>query len=115
MKLWDPVTGQEKLTLRGDGNSLTNVAFSQDGSFLTTASSQGRVRYDLLQIEDLLGLARTRVTRAFTSAECQQYLHPPKRALRAAIFLLARHSPDFIGSARHANHLARHGERSTRQ
>ncbi|HLE51900.1 MAG TPA: WD40 repeat domain-containing protein, partial [Anaerolineales bacterium] len=52
------------------------VSFSPDGTRLVTGSYQdGTVRVYLLRIEDLVALARTRLTRWFTLPECRQYLH----------------------------------------
>ncbi len=73
-KLWDATTGQELLTFFGDGSGLSDIAFSPDGRRLATGGDNG-VRVYLLQIEDLIALARTRVTRSLTSEECQKYLH----------------------------------------
>ncbi|HSL46133.1 MAG TPA: helix-turn-helix domain-containing protein [Anaerolineales bacterium] len=73
-KLWDALTGKELLTLNArDG--LTSVAFSPDGSQLAVSSRDGTARIYLLKIEDLLALAKQRVTRSLTTEECQQYLH----------------------------------------
>ena len=73
-KLWDPATGQLLLTLQGGGRGLNGVAFSPDGTRLFTSGDDG-IRAYVLRIEDLVALAHTRVTRSFTLAECQQYLH----------------------------------------
>ncbi|HLE50435.1 MAG TPA: helix-turn-helix domain-containing protein [Anaerolineales bacterium] len=73
-KLWDAQTGQELLTLHAP-DGLTSVAFSPDGSQLATASRDGTNRIYLLKLEDLVTLAKQRVTRALTTEECQQYLH----------------------------------------
>jgi WD40 repeat protein len=73
-KLWDAMTGEELLTLHTP-EVLTSVAFSPDGSQLAVASRDGTNRIYLLKIEDLVGLAKQRVTRSLTNEECQQYLH----------------------------------------
>jgi WD40 repeat protein/transcriptional regulator with XRE-family HTH domain len=73
-KLWDSLTGKELLTLDAP-DGLTSVAFSPDGSQLAVASRDGTARLYLLRIEDLIALARERVTRSLTTDECQQYLH----------------------------------------
>ena len=65
-KLWDAQTAPD---------GLTSVAFSPDGSQLATASRDGTNRIYLLKLEDLVTLAKQRVTRALTTEECQQYLH----------------------------------------
>ena len=73
-KLWDAASGEEILTFFGDGSSLTDVAFSPDGTQLAAGSDHG-VQIYLLQIQDLIALAHSRVTRSLTSDECQKYLH----------------------------------------
>ncbi|HLO17715.1 MAG TPA: hypothetical protein VK206_22995, partial [Anaerolineales bacterium] len=73
-KLWDALTGKELITLYAP-DGLTSVAFSPDGSQLAVASRDGTARIYLLKIEDLVALAKQRVTRSLTSEECQQYLH----------------------------------------
>jgi WD40 repeat protein len=76
-KLWDAETGVEILTLPGSLGGVKGVAFSpsDNGSHLAVASADGVVRIFLLQIEELLALAQTRVTRSLTTEECQKYLH----------------------------------------
>jgi WD40 repeat protein len=73
-KLWDAITGKELLTLHAP-TELTSVAFSPDGTQLAVAGRDGTSRIYLLNIEDLLALAKQRVTRSLTTEECQQYLH----------------------------------------
>ncbi len=73
-KLWDVLTGKDLLTLQAP-DELTGVAFSLDDSQLAVASRDGTARIYLLKIEDLVALARQRVTRSLTTEECQQYLH----------------------------------------
>jgi WD40 repeat protein len=75
-KLWNPLTGTELLTIHAP-DGLTSVAFSPDGSQLAVASRDGTNRIYLLRIEDLVALAKQRVTRSLTTEECQQYLHVP--------------------------------------
>ena len=73
-KIWDAHTGKELLTLYAPA-SLTGVAFSPDGSQLAVGSRDGTTRIYLLHIEDLIALAKSRLTRTLTLEECQQYLH----------------------------------------
>ena len=73
-KIWDAASGQLLLTLLGSGGGLGGVVFSPDGTRLITSGDDG-IREYVLPIGDLAALARSRVTRGFTLAECQQYLH----------------------------------------
>lgn len=75
VKLWDTATGIERLTLPGSDNNGREVAFSPDGTLLAVTSGSGLVRLFVLPIEELLDLAKTRVTRDLTDEECRQYLH----------------------------------------
>jgi WD40 repeat protein/basic membrane lipoprotein Med (substrate-binding protein (PBP1-ABC) superfamily)/transcriptional regulator with XRE-family HTH domain len=78
VKLWNASTGQETLNLYGQSDPVAGLAFSQDGKRLLTASTDGLVRFYLLPIEDLVTLARSRVTRTLKTEECEQYLHLPQ-------------------------------------
>jgi hypothetical protein len=51
------------------------VAFSADGAWLATASADGTAKIYPLGIDQLIGHARARLTRALTEQECRQYLH----------------------------------------
>jgi WD40 repeat protein/class 3 adenylate cyclase len=70
-KVWDASTGQALLTLPG-----FLVEFRPDGKSLmaiTVSDIVGRGFY--LDVQELVALARSRLTRSLTSEECQQYLH----------------------------------------
>jgi WD40 repeat protein len=73
-KIWDGQTGQELLTLNAPG-PLSGVAFSPDGTQVALAGRDGTTRLYLLRIEDLIALAKSRLTRTLTLEECQTYLH----------------------------------------
>jgi WD40 repeat protein len=83
-KLWDVGTGAEILTLPGNGAGVTGVAFDPSNGGTRIAVASGITRLFLLNIEDLLTLAHSRVTRPFTLAECRKFLHveqcPPLRS-----------------------------------
>ena len=75
IRLWDVATGQELLILTGHRFNTAGVAFSPDGTRLAVSGGDGTARIYVLPIEDLMTLARMRVTRALTDEECRQYLH----------------------------------------
>jgi WD40 repeat protein len=56
-------------------SSSSNVAFSPDGKLLYASGVDGIARVYLTNVDDLIALARTRVTRGLTDEECQVYLH----------------------------------------
>ena len=74
-KLWDVETGTELFTLTGHTQAALDVAFSPDGRLLAISGWDGTVRFYVLRTEELLALAKTRVTRSLTDMECQQFLH----------------------------------------
>lgn len=74
-KLWNIQSREEVRTLVGHSAEVNSVAFSPDGKHLATASVDASVRVYALTIQELLQLARTRVTRSLTKAECDKYLH----------------------------------------
>ncbi len=76
-KIWDVATGQEILTLPGSKGGVSGAVFSPTDveSLLAVSSTDGVVRIFLLQIDELLALAQSRVTRLLTTGECQKYLH----------------------------------------
>jgi WD40 repeat protein len=74
-RLWDAATGRDLLTLAVPGGGVTGVAFSPDGTRLATATRDGTARILLLQIDELIALAKSRLTRSLTLEECQRYLH----------------------------------------
>ena len=73
-KLWDLRTGRHLLTLTGHTLAVTDVAFSPDGDRLATASKDGTVRVYVLPIDELLAVARQRLTRTWSDAKCRSYL-----------------------------------------
>jgi WD40 repeat protein len=75
-KLWDVETGQELMALSsGSGQGLWTVAFSPDGALLAAGDDEA-IRLYLVELPDLVALARSRLSRALTPAECQRYLRP---------------------------------------
>jgi WD40 repeat protein/DNA-binding SARP family transcriptional activator len=73
VRLWDAATGEELLAIPGENNG-PDLEFSPDGRLLATTSGSGDVRVYAVHLDDLLALARSRLTRSLTPAECQRYL-----------------------------------------
>jgi WD40 repeat protein/serine/threonine protein kinase/DNA-binding SARP family transcriptional activator len=76
VKLWsvsDPEASP--LTLSGHAATAYEVAFSPDGRRLVSGSRDTTARVWAIGPEDLVRIARSRVTRALTDGECRQYLH----------------------------------------
>jgi WD40 repeat protein/DNA-binding SARP family transcriptional activator len=66
---------RELLKFTAHTDYATGVAFTPDGDQLVSSSRDGTVRVYTLVLEELVDLARDRVTRALTTEECQRYLH----------------------------------------
>jgi WD40 repeat protein/DNA-binding SARP family transcriptional activator/energy-coupling factor transporter ATP-binding protein EcfA2 len=74
-KVWDVHSGQELFSLYGNTSNVFGVAFSPDGSRLATAGGDGTLRIFTMDMNELVALARSRLTRSLTLSECQKYLH----------------------------------------
>jgi len=74
-KVWDVSTGEELASLYGNAGNVFGVSFSPDGNHLATAGADGTVRTYTLRLNDLVDLARSRVTRTLTEEECRTFLH----------------------------------------
>lgn len=75
VKVWNLLTGQELLTLSGNSGPVPSVVFSPDGKHLITSGFDGTARVFVLDLDELIRLAHSRVTRTLTKQECRQYLH----------------------------------------
>jgi WD40 repeat protein len=74
-KVWDAYTGQELVTLFGNASNVSGVAFNPDGTRLVTSGMDRTVRFYILPIEEVVNLAKSRMTRSLTTEECQRFLH----------------------------------------
>jgi WD40 repeat protein len=74
-KVWDVATGEELVSLYGNTGNVFGVSFSPDGDRLATAGADGTVRIYTLRLDELVALARSRVTRSLTDEECRTFLH----------------------------------------
>jgi WD40 repeat protein len=74
IRVWDSASGQQQLTLRGNPARAYSVSFSPDGRWLASYAADGTIRVWALDLDDLADIARHRVTRHLTPAECLSYL-----------------------------------------
>jgi WD40 repeat protein len=76
-KIWEMETGKELVTLPGG----FTLKFTPDGTRLIVAGQDGTVSSDqtvgiyFLRLDDLIAVAKSRLTRSLTNEECKQYLH----------------------------------------
>jgi WD40 repeat protein len=75
IRIWDAAKGTLKEILNTPEGGTNRVAFSPDGIHLASLNNDGTVWIYTIPIKDLVALAKSRLTRPFTTAECQQYLH----------------------------------------
>jgi WD40 repeat protein len=76
-RVWNTKTGKLIFTSPDEQNNLEGAAFSQDGSKIALFYSDGRILVHAIAFEDVLEIAKGRVTRSLTDAECRTYLDVP--------------------------------------
>ena len=59
----------------GNASNVFGASFSPDGNQLATAGADGTIRIYTLRMDDLIALAKSRLTRSLTEEECRKYLH----------------------------------------
>jgi WD40 repeat protein len=74
VRVWDAASGREQLSFSGDADMVNSVAYSPDGTRLVAAGTDGIARIYVLDVEELVSLACSRITRNLTEAEWQTYL-----------------------------------------
>jgi len=79
VKVWVlPMLGEsipEPLTLYGNTGAVYRVALSPDGTRIVSVGRDHVVHIYELNIEDLIAIAQSRLTRQLTDEECKKYLH----------------------------------------
>jgi WD40 repeat protein len=79
VKIWQlPKPGEsilDPLTLYGNSGAVYDVEISPDGKSVVSVGRDHVVRIYELNIEELIAIARSRLTRDLTQNECQKYLH----------------------------------------
>ena len=72
-KVWDTQTGTELFTLTGHDSKVHSAGYSPDGRRIVTASSDGTVQIYTTDMDELLQIADSRVTRQLTAEEKERY------------------------------------------
>lgn len=72
VRVWD-YEGKNLQTLYSQSGAVNSVAFSPDRKRIATANTDGTVQVYLLDISELLKLARSRTNRSLTPDECERY------------------------------------------
>jgi WD40 repeat protein len=75
VKVWDANTGKELHTLQASSAQVRGAHFSANGTHLFTTGMDGVIREYTLNIQELVELAKARLTRSLTVEECKKYLH----------------------------------------
>ena len=73
--IWDMEDGRELITLAAHDGAVYSVAWPLDGKRLLSGGADGIIQVYAMDIDLLMSLGRSRVTRNLTSEECRQYLH----------------------------------------
>ena len=73
-RIWDAKTGDELIVLVGHTAVVKSVIFSANGRYLLTAGADRTVRLWILDIEELLIIAKQRITRDLTPHERRKFL-----------------------------------------
>ena len=73
--VWDVMTGKHLYAPPAEVSDANEVSFSEDGSRLVVVYDDGMIVSHAIALEDVIEIARSRVTRSFTEAECRTYLH----------------------------------------
>ena len=80
-RVWNARTGRIAAELRGNSGNVSGAQFSPDGRLVVMASAGAPAQVFACELcgslDDILALARARVTRELTAEERQRYLHVP--------------------------------------
>jgi len=72
-KVWDTHTGKELMTLKGHDGGVMSAVYSPDGQRIVTAGADRIVQIHTTDMDELLQIAESRVTRQLTAEEKEKY------------------------------------------
>ena len=72
-RAWDAQTGQELMTLTGHDHWVSSVSWMPEGKWIATGGKYGLVQVYTTDIDELLQIAESRVTRQLTAEEKETY------------------------------------------
>ena len=78
-RVWNSTTGEQLDVLRTNA-AVGALVIDRSGSKIATQDETGVVRIWALDLDDLVDVARSHVTRSLTETECVQYLHTDRCA-----------------------------------
>jgi DNA-binding SARP family transcriptional activator/WD40 repeat protein len=76
-RVWNAHTGELIFTSLDEPTNVAFAFFSSDRSKIMLLYSDGRILVHAIAFDDVLEIAKGRVTRSLTNAECRTYLHVP--------------------------------------
>ena len=76
-RIWNAQTGKLIFTSPDEPSDQLGAVFSQDGARIAVFYSDGRILVHAITSNEVLEIAKGRVTRSLTDAECRTYLHLP--------------------------------------
>ncbi len=76
-RVWNANTGELIFTSLDEPSDLDFAFLSSDGSRIVLFYTDGRILVHAIAFEDVLEIAKGRVTRSLTDVECRTYLHVP--------------------------------------
>lgn len=71
IRIWDLATGATRLVL--PSSNATDLAYTPDGRHLIAVSPEGATIVYAMDVDELVEIARDRLTRTWTEAECARY------------------------------------------